>query len=83
MAIAVTYLEQFSPLPKNSVTVFDRFGKEVLTYSKVHTCDFWVEKNLTPGDDFYTAALRRGNPFDSKCLSAGAEPTDAAAYPRV
>ena len=57
MAIAVTYLEQFSPLPRNTVTVFDRFGKEVLTYSKVHTCDFWVEKNLTPGDDFYTATL--------------------------
>ncbi len=57
MAIAVTYLEQFSPLPRNTVTVFDRFGKEVLTYSKVHTCDFWVEKYLTPGDDFYTATL--------------------------
>ncbi len=57
MAIAVTYLEQFSPLPRNTVTVFDRFGKEVLTYSKVHTCDFWVEKHLTSGDDFYTATL--------------------------
>lgn len=57
MAIAVTYLEAFSPLPRNTVTVFDRFGKEVLTYSKVHTCDFWVEKHLTPGDDFYTAPL--------------------------
>lgn len=57
MAIAVTYLEQFSPLPRNTVTVFDRFGKEALTYSKVHTCDFWVEKHLTPGDDFYTATL--------------------------
>ncbi len=57
MAIAVTYLEQFSPLPRNTVTVFDRFGKEVLTYSKVHTCDFCVEKYLTPGYDFYTATL--------------------------
>lgn len=29
----------------------------MLTYAKVHTCDFDVERNLTPGDDFYVAEL--------------------------
>lgn len=57
MAIAVTYLERFDPLPRNAVTVFDRFGQEVFTYAKVHTCDFGDEWKLTAGEDFYTADL--------------------------
>lgn len=57
MAIGITYLEQYSPSPRNTITVFDRFGKHVLTYAKVHTCDFDIESQLTPGDDFYTADL--------------------------
>jgi predicted amidohydrolase len=59
MAIGVTYLEAFDPLPRNTLTLFDRFGKETLTYAKVHTCDFdaKLERNLTPGDDFYVASL--------------------------
>ncbi len=57
MAVAVTYLEQFDPLPRNTVTVFDRFGRGVLTYAKVHTCDFGDEWKLTAGADFYTADL--------------------------
>lgn len=28
-----------------------------MTYAKVHTCDFDVERHLTPGDDFYVAEL--------------------------
>ena len=28
-----------------------------MIYAKVHTCDFDVERNLTPGDDFYVADL--------------------------
>ncbi len=57
MAIAVTYLEKHEPLPRNTVTVIDRLGNCVLTYAKVHTCDFDVERNLTPGDGFYVAEL--------------------------
>ncbi len=57
MAIAVTYLEQYDPLPRNTVTIFDRFGKRVLTYAKVHTCDFDLERHLTAGEDFYVTAL--------------------------
>lgn len=57
MAIGITYLEKYEPLPRNTVTIIDRFGNCVLTYAKVHTCDFYVERNLTPGDDFYVAEL--------------------------
>lgn len=57
MAIAITYLEEYSPSPRNTVTVFDRFGNDILTYAKVHTCDFGDERILTAGDDFYTATL--------------------------
>lgn len=57
MAIGITFLESFQPLPRNTLTVFDRFGKQVLSYAKVHTCDFAAESRLTPGNDFYTATL--------------------------
>ena len=57
LAIAVTYLERYEPMPRNTVTLFDRHGSEVFTYAKVHTCDFGEERKLTPGDGFRTAAL--------------------------
>jgi predicted amidohydrolase len=52
MAIAVTYLEAWEPLPRNTVTLVDRHGEPVLAYAKVHTCDFDAEADLTPGDGF-------------------------------
>lgn len=63
MAVAITYLEKFSPQPRNTVTVFDRHGREVLHYAKVHTCDFGDECMLYPGDDFYVTDLdtEKGN----------------------
>ncbi len=57
MAIGITYLEKHEKLPRNTLTLFDRHGKEMFTYAKVHTCDFGVEYNLTPGDDFYVCDL--------------------------
>lgn len=57
MAIGITLLEECETGPRNTLILFDRFGKQVLKYSKVHTCDFDVERNLTPGDDFYVADL--------------------------
>ncbi len=57
MAIAITYLERWEGPPRNTITLFDRRGQEVLTYAKVHTCDFGEEHRLTPGDRFVTAAL--------------------------
>ena len=58
MAIGFTYLQAWDPLPRNALTLFDRHGKEVFTYAKVHTSDFKsMERSMTPGDDFYTAPL--------------------------
>jgi predicted amidohydrolase len=58
MAIAFAYLQEFEPLPRNAVTLFDRHGKEVFTYAKVHTSDFKsMERSMTPGDDFYVGEL--------------------------
>jgi predicted amidohydrolase len=57
MAIAIAYMESFDPQPRNSVTLFDRHGREVLHYAKVHTCDFGAEKDLTPGEEFVVTAL--------------------------
>lgn len=53
VAIGITFLEACGDMPKNSLVLFDRHGNKVLHYSKVHTCDFDVERNLTPGDEFY------------------------------
>ena len=63
MAIGITFLESYEPLPRNTLCLFDRFGNNVLTYAKVHTCNFDVERNLTPGDDFYVTDLdtKHGN----------------------
>ncbi len=52
LAIALTYLERWPGAPRNTVSLIDRHGEIVLTYAKVHTCDFDIEAALTPGDDF-------------------------------
>lgn len=57
MAIGITLLEQCESGPKNTLVLFDRHGKRVLTYAKVHTCDFDAERALTPGEDFYVTDL--------------------------
>jgi N-carbamoylputrescine amidase len=57
MAIALTYLERWDGAPRNSLSLIDRHGEMVMTYAKVHTCDFDLEANLTPGDDFYVCTL--------------------------
>ena len=57
MAIGITFLEKYEPLPRNSICLFDRFGKELYTYAKVHTCAFGDEKDLMPGNDFYVSEL--------------------------
>ncbi len=59
LAIAITYLEDYAPdhRPRNSVTLFDRHGLEVLHYSKVHTCDFGDEILTEPGDEFRVGTL--------------------------
>ena len=60
MAIGITFLESHGPKPLNSVVFFDRAGKEILHYSKVHTCAFDDEAVLSEGEDFHTADLDFG-----------------------
>ncbi len=60
MAIGITFLESHDPKPLNSIILFDRNGKRKLHYSKVHTCDFDLEKMLSSGEDFYVADLDVG-----------------------
>jgi len=57
MAIALTYLQRWQPAPRNVISLIDRHGEIVLTYAKVHTCDFDREAALTPGDAFGVATL--------------------------
>lgn len=57
MAIALTYLEKWDGAPRNSVSLIDRHGQIVLTYAKVHTCEFSTEVELTPGEDFPVCTL--------------------------
>ena len=57
MAIGITFLEKSETKPLNSVVFFDRTGKEILHYSKVHTCAFDAEKVLSEGNDFFVSNL--------------------------
>ena len=60
MAIGITFLEKHRPKPLNSMILFDRMGSKKLHYSKVHTCDFDLEKVLSSGEDFYVCELDTG-----------------------
>ena len=57
MAIVLTYLETWDGAPRNSVSLIDRHGENLMTYAKVHTCDFGKEAALTPGDEFHVCTL--------------------------
>lgn len=57
MAVGITLLEKYENAPRNSLILFDRFGKQKFIYAKVHTCDFGAERHLTPGEDFYVTGL--------------------------
>lgn len=57
MAIGITLLERHPTGLRNTLILFDRFGRRVLTYAKVHTCDFGDEHALNPGEDFYVTEL--------------------------
>ncbi len=62
MAIAIPYLESYKHGVRGVVSLIDRFGKTLMTYAKVHTCDFtYVEAEYTPGDKFPTCDLETKN----------------------
>lgn len=57
MAVALTFLERGSDGPRNTMSLIDRTGTEVLAYSKVHTCAFDKEAPLARGAGFPVATL--------------------------
>ena len=57
LAILATFLERWPGSPRNTALLIDRHGRDVLSYAKVHTCDWGMEKALTPGDSFEVARL--------------------------
>jgi predicted amidohydrolase len=57
LAIVTTFLERWPGSPRNTALLIDRRGQDVLCYAKVHTCDFGMERALTPGDSFEVARL--------------------------
>ncbi len=57
LAIALTYLERWEGGPRNSLSLIDRHGQVIMTYAKVHTCDFSMEAACTPGEEFYVSTL--------------------------
>jgi N-carbamoylputrescine amidase len=69
MNIAVTYLEEAQPKPRNSVSIFNSEGRVTLSYSKVCICDFDGDGVNEAGCDSGCSA---GNSFPI-CTLAGAE----------
>jgi N-carbamoylputrescine amidase len=57
LAIALTFLERYDPKPRNTLALIDRHGEIVLVYAKLHTCEFDIEAELTPGETFPVATL--------------------------
>jgi predicted amidohydrolase len=57
LAIFTTFLERWPGSPRNTALLIDRHGQDVLCYAKVHTCDWGMEKALTPGESFVVARL--------------------------
>lgn len=54
VTIVISYLETRNGELRNSASVIDPKGNILMTYSKVHVCDFALQEVLcTPGDDFY------------------------------
>lgn len=57
VAVVMTYLQRWPVAPRNAAVLIDRTGLIVGRYAKVHTCDYWMESELTPGDGFSVVGL--------------------------
>lgn len=58
LAIAITFLEEHRPSPRNSVMVFDCAGALALHYSKVHLATYGPEAHCTAGERFSVCTLK-------------------------
>lgn len=58
MAIAVTYMSKGRSFPRNTVLVIDRFGRDVIKYSKIHLfAPFIIDALCEPGDEFFVKEI--------------------------
>jgi len=58
MAIAVTYLSKGKKIPRNTVLVIDRHGKDVIKYLKVHLfAPNLIDAICEPGEEFFVCDL--------------------------
>ena len=57
IAIAITYLEKKDNSLRDSLSIINCRGEICLTYAKVHTCDFDLEKIITSGNEFFVCNL--------------------------
>lgn len=48
----ITYLSKGEKAPQNTALVIDKEGNSIMKYSKVHTCDFSLERLLESGTEF-------------------------------
>nr|WP_295685413.1 carbon-nitrogen hydrolase family protein [uncultured Lachnoclostridium sp.] len=52
IGIVLTGYTKGNEKPRNSAMIIDKEGNLLMTYSKVHTCDFSLESLLESGDEF-------------------------------
>ena len=52
IAVAIGYLRKTDGEPENSCVVFDQHGSVRLVYSKVHICNFEIERHCRAGNEF-------------------------------
>ena len=52
VGVVITAFTKGEKYPQNSAFVIDRNGEIILKYSKVHTCDFDLERYLESGQEF-------------------------------
>ncbi len=53
IGVCITGFTKGKKYPQNSAFIIGRTGEILLKYSKVHTCDFDVERYLEDGEDFF------------------------------
>ncbi|MGN0315822.1 MAG: GNAT family N-acetyltransferase [Fusicatenibacter sp.] len=57
IGVCITSFTKGENAPRNTAFVIDRDGRILMSYSKVHTCDFSVERYLESGEAFHVCTF--------------------------
>lgn len=60
IGVVITAFTKGKKLPQNSAFLIDKDGKMLMKYSKVHTCDFSLERYIEGGDSFKVCTVCDG-----------------------